>query len=141
MKKFAAAAVAAAMTLSTFAPAADAASNKISQKSHVSYCTLELETRASGTSKQTEIKKQLDKFDKETELLAGSSKLGEAFGSSKSPEVEDFLALKACADGKDYQTTTMTKTEQVSIIMAVVIGIIATIAPMIMPHIKKLLPF
>jgi len=141
MKKFAAAAVAAAMTLSTLAPTADAASNKISHRNYVTYCTLNLETQDSGTAKQVDVRRQLQGKEDQSELLAGSSKIGEAFGSSKSPEVEDFLALKACVDGKDYQTTPLNQAEKVGIIMGIVLGVLATLAPMVAPYVKKYLPF
>lgn len=141
MKGSAAAAVAAVMTLSTFAPAAGAASNKISHRDYVTYCTLDLETEDSGTAKQVDVQRQLQGKQDQSEFLAGSSKIGEAFGSSTSPEVEDFLALKACADGKDYQTTPLNQAEKAGIIIGVILGVLATLAPMVALYVKKYLPF
>lgn len=142
MKKFAAAAVAAAMTLSTLAPAADAASNKISYANGGTWCTVKLDGEKSFPTSPTQAQTLLRNIDdKSGEFYAGSSKIGEAFGGEPRPAVENYKALKACVDGKDYQTTPLNQAEKVGIIMGIVLGVLATLAPMVAPYVKKYLPF
>lgn len=142
MKKIAAAAVAATMTVSlAAAPAADAASNTMLKDGR---CYLQLEAGPSGKISKKDAEKALKEYESAAELLVASSELSQAFGSS-SPEgvkeVNDLQAIQACAKGVNFQSTPMTKLKQAGIIIGVILAVIGAIAPIVAPMIQQHLPF
>lgn len=141
MKKIAAAAVAATMTVSlAAAPAADAASNKMVGNS----CQIRLDNGNRGTISRQEAEKKLKDAEQAAELVVASSQLSQAFGSS-SPEgikeVNDLQAIQACAKGQNFESAPMTKLEQAGIIIGVILAVIGAIAPIVAPMIQQHLPF
>lgn len=131
MKKISAAVVAAAMTASMLAPAADAASNKMSYQYGQTYCTLQLDSEdANGTILQSEVKKNKTfaaLADKDLSGVQQSSELSEAFGSSNGNDaarMNDAMAIQACVQGKDFKSVPMDDGKKAGIIIGFVLGIL-----------------
>lgn len=146
MKKFAAAALAATMTLSLGAAPAEAASNTMSQYNTV--CTLRLDGgQGSGTVQRAKIQNEtrFTEFTAENVgLVRTSSDVGEAFGSSDAETMaaaNNAEAVQACIEGKNYQSQPMTTGKKVGIILGVVITALGLIAPAAAPFIQPFLPF
>lgn len=148
MKKITATTLAATMTLSLgMAPAADAASNKISRSNYVTYCTLSLDGVGTQTVPQRQVKndKEFQRLltQENISALRTSSDLGEAFGSSDAEtvaNVNNVEALQACLAGKDYQSQPMTDTKKAGIIIGVVIAILSAVATAAAPFLQQFMP-
>lgn len=149
MKKIAAAAVAATMTVSlAAAPAADAASNTMSGSGRNETCTLYLEGvgRVTTTPNKVDDNRDIRKAfaDENIGLVRTSADLGQAFGSSD-PELialaNNIDAVQACKASKDYKSKEMTTWEQAGIIIGVILAVIGAIAPIVAPMIQQHLPF
>ena len=145
MKKFAAAALAATMTLSLAAVPAQAASNTMSNGSLT--CNLRLDGgQGSGSVPRLKIKndQRFAKFTAENVgLVRTSSDVGEAFGSSDAETMaaaNNAEAVQACIEGKNYQSQPMTTGKKVGIILGVVITARGLIAPAAAPFIQPFLP-
>ena len=119
-----------ALAVSRLAPATDAASNKMSYQYGQKYYTLKLDSKnINATFLQSEVKK-----DKTLTALANkalpraqqSSEPSEAFGSSHGHDaarMNDALAIQACLQGKDFQSTPMDEGKKAGIIIGFVLGI------------------
>ena len=142
MKKFAAAALAATMTLSLGAVPAQAASNTMSN-----YNTQCRVVSALGTDNTNPLEAEQflandpEKFSK---AVLTSSYFAEAFGSSDSATIdgrEAVNAYQACVDRKNYKTTPMTDGTKGGIIAGtVIIGLLA-LGGAAWPFIQPFLPF
>lgn len=148
MKKIAAATLAATMTLSLgVAPAADAASNKISRSNYITYCTLSLDGVGTRTVAQHLVKNDKDYQRLLTQdnvsTLRTSSDLGEAFGSSDAEtvaNVNNIEALQACMAGNDYQSQPMTDGKKAGIIIGVIALALSAIATLAAPFLQQFMP-
>lgn len=143
MKKIAAAALAATMTLSVAAVPAEAASNKM----RGNYCVIQLDGDRVREVPRSVIRNDKDfaQFNSENvSMLRTSSDLGEAFGSSD-PETmaaaNNAEAVQACINGQNYQSQEMTTLKQVGIILGVVLPLLAAIGSVAAPAIQQFLPF
>lgn len=149
MKKFAAAALAATVSLSLAAAPAIAASNKMSGLAINPQCEIRLDsptniTLKSGTHAQKDIAKKLNnpEFSKITGGMETSSKLGQAFGSSNQTDINDAnnaAAIQACVNSQNYQSQPMSEGEKTGIIIAVVLGVIGAIVSAAWPVVAPML--
>ena len=145
MKKIAAAALAATMTLSVAAVPAEAASNKMSE--YNTKCTLRLDGQRGGTVARNQVRNNKD-FASFTEenvgLVRTSSDLGEAFSSSDAEvtaAANHAEAVQACIDGKNYQSQPMTEGKRIGIILGVVFTALSLAASAAAPFVQQFLPF
>ena len=149
MKKFAAAALAATMTLSLGAAPAEAASNRMSDYGMV--CNLHLDGQGSGSVYKNEIKKDKRYADLLTAenvgLVRTSSDVGEAFGSSDADTIaaaNNAEAVQACMNGENYQSQPMSDSKKAGIIIGVVLAVLAAIGsaagPFIQPMLQQFMP-
>ena len=146
MKKFAAAALAATMTLSLGAVPAQAASNTMSNGGLT--CNLRLDGgQGSGSVARLKIKndQRFAKFTAENVgLVRTSSDMGEAFGSSDADTIaaaNNAEAVQACINNQNYQSQPMTEGKKIGIILGLVLTALGMIASAAAPFIQQFLPF
>lgn len=159
MKKIAAAAVAATTTLSLVAPMAGAASNTMTADG---YCQIVRDdaTDLGFLSDEDPISKNFTPQEAHWQYYAepgnpdafvASSRWGEALGSSDGTYAYDIRyannlrAVRACAEGKDFQSAPVAGAEKAGIIIGTVLlaiaGVAAAASPLLLPYIQKYLPF
>lgn len=149
MKKFAAAALAATMTLSVATVPAEAASNTMSNGSLT--CNLRLDGgQGNGSVPRLKIKndQRFAKFTAENVgLVRTSSDVGEAFGSSDAETMaaaNNAEAAQACIEGKNYQSQPMSDSEKAGIIIGTIavalVAIGSAAAPFVQPMIQQFMP-
>lgn len=160
MKKIAAAAVAATTTLSLVAPMAGAASNTMTADG---YCQIVRDdaTDLGFLSDEDPISKNftpqeahwqyLNDLGGRADSFVASSRWGEALGSSDGTYAYDIRyannlrAVRACAEGKDFQSAPVAGAEKAGIIIGTVLlalaGVAAAASPLLLPYIQKYLPF
>lgn len=152
MKKIAAAALAATMTLSVAAVPAEAASNKMTKVQGRNACQMtfdkpsDLQNLTNGLKDPVKVQKLLngDNVDSALDFNDTSSKVGEAFGSSDQTSINDannIAALRACADLKNYQSQPMTEGKRIGIILGVVFTALGLAASAAAPFVQQFLPF
>ena len=146
MKKFAAAALAATMSLSVLsAPAADAASNTMERYGTV--CRISLDGDLKGKSGRWDRSKlnQVKDLEKLTEENVGAVRaadLGQAFGSSDADVIaaaNNAEAIEACKDGKDYKSEPMDEWKQAGIIIGVIVAVLSVVASAAGPALQQFL--
>lgn len=146
MKKFAAAALAAAMSLSVVAPAADAASNKM--ENYGAVCRISLDGDLKGKSGRWDRSKvnRSQELGKLTEDNVGavraSADLGQAFGSSDADAIaaaNNAEAVQACKEGKDYVSGEMDGWKQAGIIIGVILVALSGLASVAGPALQQFL--
>lgn len=148
MKKFAAAATAAALSLTlATAPTADAASNTYpwlgANECRIFFYQDSIPRFIYMTPEQAQAKV---KDDQPAVFAQTSSRLDQAFSSNDpNDELEAVIAVQACAEKKNYQTKPMTTGERAGIIISVIVAVLAAVAPAILaalpPHIRQMIPF
>lgn len=150
MKKIAAAALAATMTLSLTAVDASAATNEMRGNDGYRLCVLTLDGQKDSIQVSP---KQVDERVKDivpnddNALLRTAADLGLAFGSSNTERINDannVEAVKACKKGEDYKTADMTPGKKAVIIGSTVLAAILAIAglasPFVGPLMKQFMP-
>ena len=145
MKKFAAAALAAAMSLSVVAPAADAASNKMERHNYQNYCRIVLDNGKGGLYPQKDVEKAKDfkvLTDDNVGALRASADLGQAFGSSDADAIaaaNNAEAIQACKEGKNYVSEEMDGWKQAGIIIGVILVALSGLASVAGPALQQFL--
>lgn len=142
MKKFAAAALAATMTLSLGAVPAQAASNTMTNYNFG--CRVVTPLGTDNTTPDEAEQFLANDPEKLANAVMTSSYLAEAFGSSDSATIqgrETVNAYQACVDRKNYKTTPMTDGTKAGIIAGtVIIGLLA-LGGAAWPFVQPYLPF
>lgn len=150
MKKIAAAALAATMTLSVGAVEAQAASNTISGTYFNQTCNLYFDGIGARVVDQDKAESEFSKVIKSDGVAALrlSADMGESFGSSNSERVaqaNNAEALDACIRGENYRSQPLTESAKAGYIAGTVIVALLAIggaaAPFVQPLIQKYLPF
>ncbi|MGX0630701.1 hypothetical protein CAFEA_10890 [Corynebacterium afermentans subsp. afermentans] len=146
MKKFAAAALAATMTLPLGAVEAQAASNTMTNYNFG--CRVVTPLGTDNTTPDEAEQFLANDPEKLANAVMTSSYLAEAFGSSDSAAIEGretVNAYQACVDRKNYKTTPMTDGTKAGIIAGtVILGLLAlggAAWPFIQPMVQQYLPF
>lgn len=146
VKKFAAAALAAAMSLSVVAPAADAASNTMERNGTV--CRISLDGDLKGKSGLWDRSKVIrsQELGKLTEDNVGavraSADLGQAFGSSDADAIaaaNNAEAIQACKEGENYVSEEMDGWKQAGIIIGVILIALSGLASVAGPALQQFL--
>ena len=147
MKKFAAAALAATMSLSVLsAPAADAASNTMERYGTV--CRISLDGDLKGKSgrwdrsKLNQVKDLENLTEENVGAVRASADLGQAFGSSDADVIaaaNNAEAIEACKDGKDYKSEPMDEWKQAGIIIGVIVAVLSVVASAAGPALQQFL--
>lgn len=142
MKKFAAAALAATMTLSVGAVPAQAASNTMTNYNFG--CRVVTPLGTDNTTPDEAEQFLANDPEKLANAVMTSSYLAEAFGSSDSATIEGretVNAYQACVDRKNYKTTPMTDGTKAGIIAGTVIIDLLALGGAAWPFVQPYLPF
>ena len=145
MKKFAAATLAATMTLSVATVPAEAASNRMTNYNFGCRVVSPLGTDNTTPDEAEQFLANDPEMFADAVLM--SSYLAEAFGSSDSPTIEGretVNAYKACVNRQNYQSQPMSDSEKAGIIIGTIavalVAIGSAAAPFVQPMIQQFMP-